>query len=593
MEARRNWFDVPVATAPASWLRSYLSPRLRQVMRVRQIARIRRKIGIAQRTSAIVWIPTDSEPEGSWILGHADVLLRHSGASPLVRCDVPPEDPTLAWEDVLGFLDGPSTVCSRSEVRAIGLVGGNWIPDWSFVQHLPAIRALATGLHAVVLVPVAREAFHQLGVCTPADSVVSVPSMRDAAPEDVEALLRAMLDRELDELGLSRSVATESPLSEEIALLVHQRPSSRTAAELWARRCAARLAATLDEWGDSGVGLGPLQLDSVPEEPSGILSLSQLSEKFDACMATLMTCNERFEATYGRVLFWEHQQLPGPFDARDPWHWFIWLVTRCYCTVLDYPAREGLAVIATSFRIDPIAGNVVREPLDDFAATVSALRTRYQHGVNDDDSKNRIKADKVREWLIRVVGVTRVERKHGRRLAAALLADFESFVGRVAAFVDLTPDEMLRQSVALALAEADARVPEIELSRGLERAVREMASSLSPDALLKKHNAVLRRRLHGCCLRGDELRRRIEAECEVVVLAEMEAKENECPVDGKWLLDKGVPQGAAIGELLTQIRAKWEGVAQPRNREHFLRWASVQVSNHLSGLNPSPPVSPA
>lgn len=588
MEAHRNWFDVPIATAPASWLRSYLGPRLRHVMRVGQIARIRRKIGFAPNTSAIVWIPTDSEPEGSWILGHADLLLRHSGASPLVRCDVPPEDPTLAWEDALGFLDGPSIVCSNADVRAVGLVGGNWIPAWSFVHHLPAIRALATGLHSVVLIPVARETFNRPGVCTPADAVVSVPSLRDATPEDVEALLRAMLDRELDEFGLSRSMATESPLREEIAALVHQRPQSRTAAALWARRCAARVAATLDEWGDSGVGLGPLQLASVQEEPSGILSLNQLSVRFDACMATLANCSRRFESTYGRALFWEHQQLPGPFDARDPWHWFIWLVTRCYCTVLDYPAREGLAVIATSFRIDPTSGNVVREPLDDFAATVSALRTRYQHGVNDDDPKNREKADKVREWLLRVVGATRVERKHGRRLAEALLAEFESFVARVAAFVDVIPDEMLKSSVALALAEADARVPEIELARGLDRAVRRMASPLTPEALLRKHGAELRRRINGCCLRGEALREKVEAECEVVVLAEMAARDNECPIDGKWLVNEGVPQGAVLGEILRLSRTEWERIAQPRDREAFLRWARCHVRNHLSQSGSSP-----
>lgn len=584
MEAHRNWFDVPVATASASWLQSQLIPCLRRVMRLGQFARLRHKLRLDPTSGVIVWIPTDSEPEGSWILGQADQLLRRSGTSVLLRCDVPPEDPTLAWERLLGFLDGPSIVCSCADVRVVGLVGGNWIPAWSFEHHLPAVRALATGLHAVVLVPVSSEVLNQPGVRAAADAVVSVPSLKDSDPDDVEALIRAVLDRELDELGLSRRIANESPFQEAIAALVHERPPSRTAVALWTRQCTARVAADLDAWWDSGAGLDPLHAVSVPEEPSRVLSLNHLRERFDACLATLEECNGRFESTYGRALFWEHQRLPGPFDARDPWHWFIWLVTRCYCIVVDYPAREGLAVIATTFRVDPTTGNVVREPIDGFAATIDALRTRYQHGLDDDDSKNRVKADKVREWLVRVVGMTNVERKHGRRLAGALLGDFESFVARVAAFVNIVPDEMLKRSVVLALAEADARVPEIELARGLERAVTLMSSPLTPAALLKKHNAELRRRLGGCCLSGDQLRSKIEAECENIVVAEMTAKENECPVNGEWLLRAGMVPGPQLGKLLSRFQAEWQLLSPPRDRAGFLERA-------IASLEREPPTS--
>ncbi len=64
---------------------------------------------------------------------------------------------------------------------------------------------------------------------------------------------------------------------------------------------------------------------------------------------------------------------------------------------------------------------------------------------------------------------------------------------------------------------------------------------------------------------------------ENIVVAEMTAKENECPVNGEWLLRAGLAPGPQLGKLLSRFQAEWQRLSPPRDRAGFLERAIASL----------------
>jgi hypothetical protein len=417
----------------------------------------------------------------------------------------------------------------------------------------------------------------------PLGEICTAPPPVPQVPEATRnALIREILEREL---RFSDSVIApgQDTLVKWVGHLMRSGPRSRTEIERWARGLITGIdTLRLDASVDAHVAITEVLDRVVVDRVSGpeFLPSSELHARCEAALGHLESMNTLCSTRLGRPLYWDHQAFLNPFESRDPWHWFVALVTRLYVLLVDHPARSGLAVISRSFRYDSKRNDIVGEPLSSLPELVDCLRTVLQHGLKVTASDNAARMKTAQAWYVSQCAQSAPSRGHGRLLAQALLREFESLVAEVKLVLDAPYSDETERIILGTLARASRDVAQIEIAWALSEAARLLQAPVDVERVLRKHQARIRKEMENCCLGGKELQDFLRSRCEVIVAEEMQI----CPIDGSWLKARGVEEGQALGNLLRQFNRDWNA-APGMSKTEFI----AAVERHLEASGYKPP----
>lgn len=548
----------PVAALDTTWFETYCVVELNRLLSTDLVG------------GGVLWLPVDSSDEADFILSRVKGLLRPSRH--IEEFSVAPEDPLLCWADLFGN-EHVGHLGRVPQSTIVLLYGGQMLSAESVEMHYSTLQRLARGAEVVVVFPVFPISRTRLSGALSVRVELEIPSLAATDPHRTR-MLAAQL------------VASAFPASPSVDIeraadwIVTAKPKSRSQVQHWIDVAAA---ASTNTGPTPGVGaLLSLQLP-LPSDPQAIPTWcptrDELRRRWQACLDELAKANAKLVALANCSLCFDFQPLTDPFESRDPTSWLAALVSHVSCIVLD-AGRLGLTIVG-KFQYDSTRRDVVsRDASHGLLEILRPLRTSMQHAMDVRRRHSEEMLASVKGWYNENCGTANPDRRHARRAAHAFMRLWETYVANVMDVIthgSVSPNWCVVVD-ALCLG-ARALSPD-DYHAVVQEVIEQIDSDVDAEKFARRYQQKIVTEVESCALTGHALR----AKASEVVARYVASESSMCPVDGKWLADRGVPPGKLMGRLLKELTAKWEEMQIP-DVAAFVAAAEVEVQRQASVLS--------
>lgn len=541
---------VPVAAVAESWLEEDFLPQVTAAVHT------------GLRDGGVILLCADSDHEAEYLLRRATDAACEASL-PVQEVNIRRSDPLLTWRDLWGTPDARGLLHGLVEGTVIVVVGGEYLPVSSVQERLHALLQHCRACRSVIILPVLRAA--GLGPLISAGHTHAIEAPSFSA---VDAGVRL-------DLGVALAASRIPGLSdgerlELVRRLLSYRPKSRAQLEHWITHCAS-IHDPLSEL----VACGPPASSGPTHSPVEVPRREELSAILDEIRRVLRDTSQEWESLRGEPLIFQHQRLLGPFDSPAPCFWFVALVSYASCIVLD-AGRDAVPTIER-FTYDADDGDIKGDAGSGFTALLSRLRTTMQHGLRTASGQDARTLAAVAAWYRQQCGTTSPEVWHARRLTAAFLEAFRTFVHGLHDVVNHLQHAPSRRVLFEELERNAGSIPYGDFVGIVRDAATAMGAALDERKFVARYRDRILSRLAGSPLPYRQ--RLLWVKEEVWRAATQELM--RCPVDGNWLLDRGVAPGPELGSLLASFHAKWDSGSM--EGEEFIAWCEAMVVQRSTG----------
>jgi hypothetical protein len=249
---------------------------------------------------------------------------------------------------------------------------------------------------------------------------------------------------------------------------------------------------------------------------------------------------------------------PGnPFQSPEPDAWFDSLVSVLYRLLFE--AGPPLRTLG-KFAFDPRTGEFVGDAPTGLVERVGDLRTVIYHELDRDGKRDRQRLARISGWYRSICGAPERSPSHSRRLADALLHEWEEFLGAVASVAShlgtASTAGVVRDQIDL-----DTRgVPLATFLRIAQEVVEAFApeGGIDINRLRHRYHEEVKKAIRQSSLTGPALIARVRALIEGFVAREL----TSCPVTGPWLREQKIAPHLIAG-LVARFHARWDAGQDP------------------------------
>ncbi|MFA8019920.1 hypothetical protein [Bremerella cremea] len=531
-----DWNAVPVAALGPDWLENDF----RQSV-----------VELLETQATVAWMLVDSDDEGSFLLNQiysvAACLGRKSDSFYLTS-----PDPIPGWIELIGDSEESGDLFEVGQAEVILVHGTPATPVWFWREQLPLLRAIIRSLDGILVLPVRRENWDVMRELCEGDHVLEIPSLEQAQAKVVEELCCNLVCDVFPELLDGPGVDRDDVRRRVVRSIREGRPQSRQTIRIWLEMYHEKI--TREEYIDL-----PSAIAAEPPPPAmladrlcvPIVSRQELSQRFQASLSRVENAVARAKQTIGREILWNMHPMNSPFDSPDPKHWFDSVVSYLSCVVFD-AGDHGLNSLL-DFSYDASRNDVKGEPLTSFGGTLRVLRTTAQHGLNPRRTKDVEKLTAAKDWFDGVVGVPVPRKDHWRVLTLALIELWESQVSGFETLITKLPVCPSKAAVLVKI-DKDAKLPpRVNVAQAFEDVVQELGLTLDAQELCDRYFEDCKNQLKNACVLPREWDSRLKGIAEEFVLSHIA----KCPVDGRWLIDNGVPSGPDLGKFHARFCKTW------------------------------------
>ena len=523
-----EWLHPPISLVDRSFVEDSLIPAVQEVI-----------TGPLSAGGVFLFV-VDAGTEGDYVVGR----IRSWALSERISCVdhwVAEEDPFLLWSDLMGHPEIPGLLAPLGHLQLILVTGSCWVPVGLLTDWLETLSGRAKAACGVVVLPVLRSTGRALGAREDVQ-VFSVPPFKETKKSRREELCRAMLGQQLGEVADLVEISKE---------LLHRDPSSRTELQGWVEGVAEVVQD----------GAGVPDFDDIcgrrlTVRPGVVASRDRLRGLLIAAEEKMFEADAMFQEWQGRVLLNSVRRLADPFLAMDSLSWFVIIISHISCR-LD--CVDGAFWFLVKLTPDATDGLVCGEE-PEFFRHLRSLRTLFQHGLVEDDRKDRETIEVAETWFRHNCGVAAPERQHWRRLSAVIVKEWHDVVSRLAGAIAVAPRCSARATVTDGMNRATRRLARHQWRYLADSIVQRLDAKIDVDRFLEKYHESLAAELRRAPVSAEGVRDVAGHLVESSVVAELAV----CPVTARDLMEKGVT-GGRLGVILREANRIWKEEAVDRD----------------------------
>ena len=482
-------------------------------------------------------VVVDAAREGDYIVERIRSWAL-SGEIGCVEHRVAQEDPFLVWTDLMGQAEVPGSLVPATHLRVILVSGACWVPAELLRDWLDTMTARAKAASAVVVFPVLRSTDGGLRNKGNGILVFDVPEFRTVKKSRREELCRALLEQQLGQFDDAREVSQE---------LVERGPSSRTELEGWIESVAE---AVREE--ESVLNFDEICARRLAVRPGVVSSREALRSSLRAAEEKMQEADRAFQEWQGRVLLYSIRPLADPFLAVDSLYWFVSTISHLSCRLDCVDGAFWFLVTLRRDTTDPTDLICSEEP--GFFVALRSLRTLFQHGLVENERKNRETIQVAETWFRCNCGAASPERHHWRKLTAAIVKEWDGVVARLAEVISVAPRCAARATVADGMNRAARRLARHQWKEVAGAVVREVDPRIDVDRFVEKYQQRLSAELRQASVATEGVKGFATSLVEKYMIAELDV----CPIRPQQLIEKGV-MGRRLGMILREANRVWKG----------------------------------
>jgi hypothetical protein len=311
---------------------------------------------------------------------------------------------------------------------------------------------------------------------------------------------------------------------------------------------------------------------SKPWEP--LISWECLQERWDRSLTTLENLNKDM------ILYRDWERKRNPFSCDLPIYWFETLVSVLANIVID-AGKNGIKVIISRFQFNEKSNHLQGDPATEFYKRLYLLRTFHLHGMDPSKDEDRKKIEAVEEWFLSNKADRQPTLLCYRRLAMALLFEWEKAVeniGKVVAHV--VNCEECRTQIEEQVTKETLDIPDNDVSNAIKAYFENNeVGDVSENEFRSQFLSKIKTRLKSSCVSPESMYLKLNAiirECIHETFALF-------PINGDWLKKKGVPPGKPLGVLLQEFEAYWKDNLSVTHEE-MIEYAERRCEEELKKL---------